>query len=104
MVYYNTAHETAHLLPSPLPPAAVERPGETQRKGDTGVAPHDAAIGQLGSGEQPDQCRLARTVDPEYSKIVTGFKSGVHVVEHGFSPVAGTIDLGDPVERDHDGS
>ena len=82
----------------------MKRAAKAERKRYAGVTPDDAAIGHLGPGKQSDQGRLARAVHTEDSEIVAGFKSDVGIVEHGFSPAAGAIDFGYPVERDHSGS
>ena len=70
----------------------------------SGVTPNHTAIRRFGSGEQADQCRLARPVDPEDPEIMPGIKGGVDIVEHDFATGSSAIGFGNAVEHDHCGS
>src|SRR5205807_9622421 len=83
---------------------AVKRAAETERERHPGVAPDDTAVGRLGAGEEPDQCRLAGSVRPEDSEIVTGLENRADLVEHGLPAGFRAIRFADPVEHDHSGS
>src|SRR5258706_16418935 len=61
-------------------------------------------IGHLRARQQPDQRRLACTVDAEDAVIVPGQERGRRVLQDDLAAAVHRVSLGDVVEGDHNGS